>query len=161
MKIVIVGNGVAGTLAAKALRESDSQVSITLLAAENHPYYPRPNLIEYIAGAMPRAKIFAFPPDWPAGQRIDLRLNSPARAIHSAAREVEIAGGDRLPYDRLLLADGASAAVPPIKGAGKRGVFTLRTLDDADAILPDALEGWAVDAQLDYPIQDSPRPDEC
>lgn len=135
LKVVIVGNGVAGTLAAKALRDKDSQTEITLLAAEGHPYYPRPNLIEYLAGVLPREKLFAFPPAWPADQKIDLRLSSPVRAVHPSAGEVELAGGEKLPFDRLLLADGASASVPPIRGADKKGVFTLRTLDDAEALL--------------------------
>jgi nitrite reductase (NADH) large subunit len=135
LKVVIVGNGVAGTLAAKALRDNDPQAEVTLLAAEGHPYYPRPNLIEYLAGVLPRENLFAFPPSWPVEQRIDLRLSSPVRAVHPTAGEVELAGGEKLPYDRLLLADGASASVPPIRGADKRGVFTLRTLDDAEAII--------------------------
>ncbi|MBM3295230.1 MAG: NAD(P)/FAD-dependent oxidoreductase [Candidatus Aminicenantes bacterium] len=135
MKIVIVGNGVAGTMAAKAIRDHDPGASITILAAEGHPYYPRPNLIEYVAGGLPRAKLFAFPPGWASGLGIDLRLATPARAIRPESREVEPAAGGALPYDRLLLADGASAAVPPIRGADKGGVFTLRTLDDAEAIV--------------------------
>jgi len=135
MKVVIVGNGVAGTLSAKAIRDNDAEASIILLSAERHPYYPRPNLIEYIAGVLSRPRLFAFPADWPDERRIDLRLSTPAKAVHPAAKEVELAGGERLSYDKLLLADGASAFVPPIRGVEKRGVFTLRTLDDAEAIL--------------------------
>ena len=135
MNVVVVGNGVAGTLAAKALRDLDSEASITVFAAERHPYYPRPNLIEYLAGTMAREELFAFPPSWPADRRIDLRLGEPVRAIHPASGEVETAEGRRVRYDRLLLADGASASVPPIPGVGRRGVFTLRTLDDAEAVL--------------------------
>jgi nitrite reductase (NADH) large subunit len=135
VKVVVVGNGVAGTLAAKGLRDRDPGIGIVLFAAERHPYYPRPNLIEYIAGAMPREKLFAFPPAWYADRKIDLRLATPVRAILPESWEVETADGAREPYDRLLLADGASASIPPIRGAGARGVFTVRTLDDADALL--------------------------
>ena len=52
MNVVVIGNGVAGTLAAKAVRDLDSEASITVFAAERHPYYPRPNLIEFLAGVL-------------------------------------------------------------------------------------------------------------
>lgn len=135
MRVVIVGNGIAGTLAAKTLRELDSQASIEILAEEKYLYYPRPNLIEFVAGNLPYARLFAFSDKWYGQQRIDLRLGMPAQRILTESREVEVENGRRIGYDALLLANGASSFVPPIKGADKKGVFTLRTLDDAQAIL--------------------------
>jgi nitrite reductase (NADH) large subunit len=135
VNVVIVGNGLAGTLAAKSIRDLDDRTAITILAAERHPYYPRPNLIEYLAGRLPEEKLFAFPASWPETNRIDLRLGTPVLRIRPAERFVETAGGTIVPYDRLLLADGASAAVPPISGAAKPGVFTLRTIEDAQTLL--------------------------
>jgi nitrite reductase (NADH) large subunit len=135
VNVVIVGNGLAGTLAAKSIRDADDRVAITILAAERHPYYPRPNLIEYLAGRLPEEKIFAFPASWAETHRVDLRLGTPVRRIRPADRTVETAAGTIIPYDRLLLADGASAAIPPISGTAKPGVFTLRTIDDARALL--------------------------
>jgi nitrite reductase (NADH) large subunit len=135
VNVVIVGNGLAGTLAAKSIRDLDDRAAITILAAEPHPYYPRPNLIEYLAGRLPEDKLFAFPASWPETNRIDLQLGTPVRRIRPADRVVETAGGTIVPYDRLLLADGASAAIPPITGAAKPGVFTLRTIEDAQALL--------------------------
>jgi len=135
MKTVIIGNGLAGTMAAKTLRELDSQVEIEVFAEEKYPYYPRPNLVEYIAGKLPYERIFAFSEEWHVRQKIDIRLGSPVRRIHPESQEVELDGGRREPYDALLVANGASSFVPPIKGAESRGVFSLRTLDDAQAIL--------------------------
>ncbi len=135
MKAVFIGNGVAGTLAAKNLRDGDPAAEIVLFGAEPHLYYPRPNLIEYLAGRLPRPKLFAFPEAWYAAQRIDLRLASRVRGIRPAERRVVRADGGEEAYDVLCLADGASSSVPPIGGASKPGVFTLRTLDDAEAIL--------------------------
>lgn len=135
MKIVIAGNGLAGTLAAKALRELDDRSEIVILAAEGHPYYPRPNLIEYVAGTLPLNRLFAFPEKWYGDHRIELRLSTPAARLLPEERMVEIAGGERILYDALLLATGASSFLPPLPGADRNGVFTLRTLDDARRIL--------------------------
>ncbi|MBP1767257.1 MAG: FAD-dependent pyridine nucleotide-disulfide oxidoreductase [Candidatus Aminicenantes bacterium] len=135
MRAVIIGNGLAGTMAAKTLRELDSQVEIVVFAEEKYPYYPRPNLIEYVAGKLPYERIFAFSEEWHVRQKIDIRLGTPVRRIHPQSGEVELDGGRREPYDTLLVANGASSFVPPIKGSATRGVFSLRTLDDAKAIL--------------------------
>jgi nitrite reductase (NADH) large subunit len=135
MKIVIAGNGLAGTLAAKALRELDDRAEINLFAAERHPYYPRPNLIEYLAGSLPLNRLFAFPEKWYGEHRIEVSLSSPVARVLPAEKAVEIDGGRRVPFDALLLANGASSFLPPVSGGGRNGVFTLRTLDDADRIL--------------------------
>jgi nitrite reductase (NADH) large subunit len=135
VNVLILGNGLAGTLAAKTLRELDPAVAIEVLAEERHAYYPRPNLIEYLAGRRTRDGIFAFPEGWAERQRIGHRLGERATRILPAEKKVETASGSVLPYDALLLATGARAALPPLPGVDKRGVFTLRSLDDADALL--------------------------
>jgi nitrite reductase (NADH) large subunit len=135
MKVVIIGNGLAGTMAAKTLRELDQQVEVQVFAEEKYPYYPRPNLIDFLAGRLPFDKVFAFSEDWHVRQRIDIRLATPVRRIFPNSREVEVGAGERIGYDALLIANGAFSFIPPIKGAAKRGVFSLRTMDDALAIL--------------------------
>jgi len=135
MKAVIIGNGLAGTMAAKTLRELDPEVEIVVFAEEKYSYYPRPNLIEYISGKLPYERIFAFTGDWHVRQKIDIRLGTAVRKIRSESREVELDDDRRESYDVLLIANGALSFVPPIKGTDKRGVFTLRTLDDAQAVI--------------------------
>jgi len=135
MKAVIIGNGLAGTMAAKTLRELDPEVEIVVFAEEKYSYYPRPNLIEYISGKLPYERIFAFTGDWHVRQKIDIRLGTAVRKIRSESREVELDADRRESYDVLLIANGALSFIPPIKGTDKRGVFTLRTLDDAQAVI--------------------------
>ncbi len=135
IKIFIIGNGLAGTIAAKTLRELDKQSEIEIFAEEKYVYYPRPNLIEFIAGNLPFERLFAFPAGWYEQQKIRLHLDTPILKIIPDSRQVEAGKGRPRSYDRLLLANGASAFLPPIKGTDKKGVFTLRTLEDALAIL--------------------------
>lgn len=135
MKVIIIGNGLAGTIAAKTLREQDRTVEIDVFADEKHHYYPRPNLIEFLAGNLPLERIFAFPEEWYSEQNVNVHLEKPGIRIFPDSKEIEVAGGKREKYDFLVLANGSLAFVPPIKGAEKQGVFTLRTLDDAFEIL--------------------------
>ena len=135
MRAAIIGNGLAGTMAAKTLRELDPEVEVVVFAEEKYPYYPRPNLVEYISGKLPYENIFAFSEEWHVRQKIDVRLGTPVCKIHPRSREVELDADKRESYDVLLIANGASSFLPPIKGVDKRGVFALRTLDDAQAVI--------------------------
>ena len=135
MKIVIVGNGLAGTLAAKTVRELDQEAGIEVFGEEKYAYYPRPNLIEFLAGRLPYEKLFAFPENWNVRQRIGLHFGERVARIRPDERTIETGSGGTFPYDALLLASGARAVVPPLTGSGLKGVFVLRTLDDALAIL--------------------------
>ncbi len=135
MRVIIVGNGLAGTIAAKTLRELDKDVEIDIFTEEKYNYYPRPNLIEFLAGKLSFEKIFAFPEKWYAEQNMNVQLEKPVTRISPDSREVEIVGGIKEKYEFLILASGSLAFVPPIKGVEKQGVFTLRTLDDAFALI--------------------------
>jgi NAD(P)H-nitrite reductase large subunit len=61
VKILIVGNGMTGTLAGKTVRELAQDADIDIFGEEKYAYYPRPNLIEFVAGRLPYEKLFAFP----------------------------------------------------------------------------------------------------
>ena len=74
-----------------------------------------------------------MPPDWPKARRINLHLNTQVTAIDRSACEVLLGTGEKLEYDRLILATGASAFVPPAKGADLPGCFVLREAADAQS----------------------------
>jgi nitrite reductase (NADH) large subunit len=135
MHVVVVGNGLAGTISSKTIRELEPQAEIDLYAGEAYPYYPRPNLIKFLAGHISEGNLFAFGTDWYENQNISLHLGAPVKIIEPDSKQVELESGKRISYDILLLATGAYSFIPPIKGTEKRGVFTLRTLDDAHALL--------------------------
>ena len=135
MRVIIVGNGLAGIISAKTLRELDKKVEIEVLAEEKYHYYPRPNLIEFLAGNIPLERMFAFSQEWYGEQNINIHLEKQVTKIFPDSQEIELGGGKKEKYEFLLLANGSSSFIPPFKGADKKGVFTLRTLDDAFDIL--------------------------
>lgn len=135
MRVIIVGNGLAGIISAKTLRELDKKVEIEVFAEEKYYYYPRPNLIEFLAGTIPFERMFAFPQEWYREQNINIHLGKPVTRIFPDSQEIEVAGGKKEKYESLLLANGSFSFIPPFKGTDKKGIFALRTLDDAFELL--------------------------
>jgi 3-phenylpropionate/trans-cinnamate dioxygenase ferredoxin reductase subunit len=134
-RIVIVGAGLAGAKAVETLRKDGFDGSITLLGDERERPYLRPPLSkEYLRGESDREGAYVHPDTYYAEQRIDLRLSSTASEIALASQEVVLDDGQRVPFDRLLIATGARPRSLPVDGADLPGVLMLRTLADADAL---------------------------
>ncbi|HLX27176.1 MAG TPA: FAD-dependent oxidoreductase [Casimicrobiaceae bacterium] len=135
-RIVIVGGGGAGFAAAEMLRRQQYDGGIVMLSDDSAPPVDRPNLSkDYLAGTAPEEWVPLRDASFYADQRIDLRLNCKVVAIDPGRREVEMADGSRIPYDRLLLATGAEPVRLPLPGMGLPHVHTLRTLADSRAII--------------------------
>ncbi len=134
MRYAIVGNGVAGVTAARAIKRDAADAEVHLLSAEPYPYYRRPQLWEFIAGKIEQEALFFKPAEWYAEQGIQLHLGTEATALDPETHHLDLSDGSRIQYDRLLLATGGRCFVPPCQGTDKEGVFTLRSLADAQAI---------------------------
>jgi 3-phenylpropionate/trans-cinnamate dioxygenase ferredoxin reductase subunit len=134
-RIVIVGASLAGAKAAEALREEGHEGPVTLVGAEPEAPYERPPLSkDYLRGESEREKARVHPDGFYREHDIELRLGAEVTALDPAARTVTLDGGERLPWDRLLLALGAEPRRLPLPGADLDGVLTLRTLADSDAL---------------------------
>jgi nitrite reductase (NADH) large subunit len=144
MTYVIAGGWAAGTAAAQHLRKLDPMSAITIVDVESVAYYPRPDLIDYLAGRKSRDQLFMHATSWYSENGITLISGRRVVHVHVAEHEVTLDDGTALSYDKLLLANGASPFVPPLPGAEQVGVFTLRTLDDADAVLSRVVPGATV-----------------
>ncbi len=132
---VIVGASLAGAKAAETLRAEGFEGRIVVVGAEPYPPYERPPLSkEYLRAEAERDTVFVHPEGFYTARDIDLRTATTATAVDSAASEVVLDGGERLGFDRLLLATGAAPRRLPIAGAELEGVLYLRNLGDADAI---------------------------
>jgi 3-phenylpropionate/trans-cinnamate dioxygenase ferredoxin reductase subunit len=135
MAIVIIGAGLAGAKAAQTLRDEGFTGEIVLVGAEHELPYERPPLSKgYLQGTTELAEVYVHDPSWYAANRVELRLGVAATAVDPAAREVGLENGDRLTYDRLLLATGATPRPLPVPGADLEGVHYLRTLADSQAL---------------------------
>ena len=138
-KIVIVGGGAAGFAAAEMLRRRGFGGSIVILSHDAAAPVDRPNLSkDYLAGGAPEDWLPLRSTEFYAENNIDLRLNAEVVGLDVKTREVMIAGGKNLSYDRLLLAMGAEPVRLPIPGAGQSHVHTLRSLADCRAIIESA-----------------------
>ena len=136
-RIVIVGASIAGLRAAEALRENGFTGLLTIIGDEPHQPYDRPPLSKQVLKGWVAADHTSLPrmrevnADW--------RLGAPATELDRANRQVHLANGDVVPFDRLLIATGTRARQwPNPSEAALAGVHTLRTRDDA-ARLQEAL----------------------
>ena len=129
-KYIIIGNGVAGTTAAENIRRNDSNGDITLVSVEDLPYYYRVRLPEVLSRSIAESELIAKKKDWYNEKKISLKLNTEIIQANSAEKTVLTADGATFDFDSLLLANGSHPFIPPIKGVGKKGVFTLHTIND-------------------------------
>ncbi|MDQ1571748.1 MAG: 3-phenylpropionate/trans-cinnamate dioxygenase ferredoxin reductase component [Actinomycetota bacterium] len=132
---VIVGASLAGATAAAALRTEGFDGDITLLGSESHHPYERPPLSkDYLQGKADRSSVFVFPDDRYIHDRIDFRANTTAVDLDTGNHELTLDSGQKLGYDKLLLATGSSPRILTVPGADLAGVHYLRTLDDSEAL---------------------------
>jgi 3-phenylpropionate/trans-cinnamate dioxygenase ferredoxin reductase subunit len=132
--VVIVGAGQAGFQTAAALRQDGFEGEITLVGNEPGVPYQRPPLSKaYLMGKVTAENIQFRPEKFYAEHRITL-LHGEAEAIARTNRRVTLRDGNAVAYDHLVLALGAHNRALPVPGAELKGVYGLRTMQDADAI---------------------------
>ncbi len=137
MKVVIIGNNVSGTFAAQNIRLLNEDAEIEIFTQEKYPYYTRVNLPELISEKVTIDKLIVFKPEWYNKKKINLNLNSRVDKIDPTTKTIQLDGNEEpVSYDKLILALGSTPNIPPIKNAvkmrdEKKGVFTLRSIDDA------------------------------
>ncbi len=139
--IVVIGGGIAGLSAAEAARATAPKASITMVCQENDLPYYRLNLTRYLAGEITASELPVHPESWYAEWRITILNGFEVTAIDRTSKSVSLKGHPSLGYDRLVLAMGAHPSVPPIPGANRKHVFTLRTCRDAEMILQQGRPG--------------------
>jgi len=140
--VVIAGAGQAAASAAQELRKRGYDAPVTILGEEAAAPYQRPPLSKaYLDGDLARDRLMLRPDAWWESAGVTLRLGDPVTAIDRAGGCVLTGSGERIPYDRLILATGGHARRLPVPGADLPGVFVLRSLEDADALGAALCEG--------------------
>jgi nitrite reductase (NADH) large subunit len=135
VKYIIVGNGVAGTTAAENIRKNDPEGEITIVSEEEHPFYYRTRLPDFLCGEIDESGLVARKEEWYRNNNISLRLNTRIISGSLERKTLSTESGETILFDRMVLASGSSANIPEIAGSDKKEVFTLHTIQDAKDII--------------------------
>ena len=139
---VIIGASLAGATAAITLREEGADGSVILIGAEREPPYERPPLSKaYLRGEAAFDKSLVRPLRSYKEHDIETVLGTRAIRIDSTARMVELEDHRRVPFDALLIATGARNRRISIPGGELEGIYSLRTVQDADRIRTEMVAG--------------------
>ncbi len=131
-RLVVIGGVAAGMSAAARARRFDPSLSITVLEKGASVAWGACGLPYFVEGRVAAlGQLVRYTPDYLRTERnLDVRTGTEVVAISHARRQVALAGGERIPYDRLVIATGARPE-RSIDGAGQPHVFTLASMDDA------------------------------
>ncbi|MHB1360734.1 MAG: NAD(P)/FAD-dependent oxidoreductase [Rhodocyclaceae bacterium] len=144
MKHIIIGNGPTGLIAAETLRRLQPDAEIALIGDEKEPPYSRMAIPYFLQGHISDAGTHLRKAhDHYVQHKIHL-IQGRVTQLDASAKQVEFADGERLPYDRLLIATGSQPIRPPVPGIDLPNVHTCWTIEDARAIAAKAQPGSRV-----------------
>ena len=136
MKLVMVGNGMAGVRTLEELLKiAPDLYDITVFGAEPHPNYNRILLSPVLAGEQTLDEIVLNPVEWYAEHGITLHLGKKVVDVDRSRRIVVADDGTEAPYDRLLLATGSNPFILPVPGKDLEGVIAYRDIADTNAMI--------------------------
>ena len=133
-RVLIIGNGVAGMGVAEALRRQSPSVRIDVVGGEPFAFYNRMGIGRLVYDSAGVDGLLLVPPDWPDKTGIQVLRGVVAARIDRAGRCVQLADGQVMPYDKLVLATGARSTPPDGSFMNHANAFMLRTAEDAQAI---------------------------
>ena len=135
MKIVIIGNGIAGQTVAGEIRKHNSDYELVIISKEPYHFYSRIFLPSYLIGEKSLDKLILHSDEWYKNHDITVKLNKQIDQIDRVNKKVHIFEDDTwLNYDKLVIATGSNARKLPFGNPDVNGVFTLRNVADADNI---------------------------
>lgn len=139
MRYVIVGGVAGGMSAATRLRRLDETAEIIIIDKGSYVSFANCGLPYYVAGEITdrEALLVQTPAKLKARFNLDVRVNSEVIGIQSEQKEVTVKTATeeyQLAYDKLLLSPGGTAVIPPIEGLNNLPYYTMRSVDDVDAV---------------------------
>jgi NAD(P)H-nitrite reductase large subunit len=133
-KYVIVGASAAGIGAVEAIREVDPVGTITVISEEPCPQYSRPMISDFVSGKADFHKMKCRTDDFWKENNVEALTSKKATALNLDEKTVQLEGGEKVAYEKLLLATGGKPFVPKMEGSDKDGVFTFTTFKDAELL---------------------------
>lgn len=133
-RVVIIGNGIAGTSAAERLRALSPSLQIDMISSEPLHFYNRMAIGRLIYGRTGMDGLQLIPDNWYTRNRVEVWRNSIARSLDRRHKTVLLATGESLPYDKLILATGAHCTTPDADFLSFDNAFVLRSAEDAQAL---------------------------
>jgi len=135
MKIIVIGNNVAGTFSAQNIRNLNESVEIEIFTEENYPYYTRIKLPEFISDKVSINDMIVFKDNWYERKNIILNLDEKVVKIVPNEKKIYTEKSPKpYSYNKLIIATGSNPNIPPIENAKEmehKGLFTLRNFNDA------------------------------
>lgn len=130
MKHLIVGNGIAGINAAKAIREMDTTAAIVMVSDETFPPYSRPMISYVLEGSEPHEKLPLFAGNVYEDLNITPVLGHRVAQLDAKKKIVRLENGADIEFETLLIASGADARHIRVPGSELGNIFTMRTQKD-------------------------------
>jgi NAD(P)H-nitrite reductase large subunit len=129
---IIIGAGAAGFNAAKAIRSKDKTSSILMVSKEDRLPYFRPQVSKSIVDEVPEKRFYLTSEQWFLDNQIHIELSTNVEKINTDDSYILIKEIGAIKFDKLIIAAGANNFIPPTDGIEKEGVFSLRTIKDAE-----------------------------
>jgi NAD(P)H-nitrite reductase large subunit len=133
-RYLIIGNSAGGLGAAEAIRQVDKEGALTIVSEEPYPAYSRPLISKYLAKERTLEGMLFRPADFYDQNNILFLPGKKVRHLELDSQTASLDDGERITWDKLLLAVGGKPIFPKMKGSDKVGAFTFTNLDDAKAI---------------------------
>ena len=130
-KYLIVGNSAGGIGAAEAIRLVDKTGAILIISDEPYPAYSRPMISEYLSKHATLERMLYRPRGFYEGNGIDTLFGKKALKVDLDGHTVELDSGEKVTWEKLLLATGGTPIMSQVEGGDRQGIFTFTTLDDA------------------------------
>ncbi|MHA2070079.1 MAG: NAD(P)/FAD-dependent oxidoreductase, partial [Candidatus Thorarchaeota archaeon] len=132
-KYVIIGGSVGAIGAVEAIREVDPAGALTVVTEEPLSTYSRPLIGEYLSGEASLLKMKYRSDQFWNENKVRAFTGKKAVLVNFVEKYVELDGGERIDFERLLIATGSKPFIPKIEGVNTKGVFAFTTLADAEA----------------------------
>ena len=133
-KYVIVGGSAAGIGAVEAIRDVDPVGTVTVISEELCPKYSRPMISDFVSGKATVQNMMCREDDFWSKNNVQALTGKTAVSINFAEKHVTLDTGERVNYEKLLIATGGKPFVPKMDGTDKDGVFTFTMLSDAERL---------------------------